>query len=500
MNNNFFNNKSDHDSILKRLHQLEKGKVGFYSVGLYPASLAYNCAMQTDGSQLLLAPRPNRKLLGAFSSDVLNGMDPKHIDTLNKMGTHYEDGKLVDNNLSDLLLRCELVVLSANSKHIENDLIEACRLRKTLNREDVVLTILSGSFTYDENTDQSYVLCEKNPEIGFFSGFHRHDALRNPLDSFSANFCHPNAITSLLGARMLDRISPNIQVASGVHNIEAQYLKAAKNIASIFAGFGYYYYSSNPGLLPTLLTLLLSQCLDQAANVSISRKNKDKFYNGQPFPITGLGYGVERIEAAILRDGELEKVRDHTFSQLSPMIADIWGSMMQPVHGNPTRNFQAGQVLAKKMNQLGRCPIDMQELLAWCNEFGLKKGDLEGLNSLKMWPQILKRYSIPSNDSSINNLLYMIINAPREHKNIFYDVVTKTRELTNYCQYSVRPNMGNNDSSFSPSSLSLEYLANCIESGFQASCSIGRDRIFEAQNTDLIPSHLQAINIIENHF
>ena len=120
------------------------------------------------------------------------------------------------------------------------------------------------------------MLCEKNLNLGFFSGFHRHGALRDPLDSFTANFCHPNGLTALIGAYMLNKLSPNIQVSPGIHNVEAQYIKAAKNMASIFAGFGYEYHQQNPGILPTLLTLLLNQCLDQAATVSMLRKAIEK--------------------------------------------------------------------------------------------------------------------------------------------------------------------------------------------------------------------------------
>ena len=77
------------------------------------------------------------------------------------------------------------------------------------------------------------------------------------MDSFTANFCHPDPLNALLGSRILDGISPNIQVSSGVHNVEGQYIKASKNISSIFAGFGHTFHKGNPGLLPTLLTLLL---------------------------------------------------------------------------------------------------------------------------------------------------------------------------------------------------------------------------------------------------
>ena len=60
---------------------------------------------------------------------------------------------------------------------------------------------------------------------------------RNPFDSFTANFCHPNALIAMLWAQLLDQLSPNIQVAAGVHNVEGQYIKAAKNMSSVFAGF-----------------------------------------------------------------------------------------------------------------------------------------------------------------------------------------------------------------------------------------------------------------------
>ena len=85
MNNNFFNGPIDDYFILSRLKELEEGKVGFYSVGLYAASLAYNCAMQTDGNRLLLAPRPSRELLGAFSKEILEGMDPEHVNTIQRI-------------------------------------------------------------------------------------------------------------------------------------------------------------------------------------------------------------------------------------------------------------------------------------------------------------------------------------------------------------------------------------------------------------------------------
>jgi hypothetical protein len=361
LQNGFFAPNLDPTLIRERLLSLELGRVGFYSVGLYPAALAYNCAMQTDGTRLLLATRPGRSLFGAFSENDLAGMDPEHLATMEQMCSHLDGSQRVPNSLADLIERCDLVVLSANSNHVEEDLQEALQLRENLGRDQVVLACLAGSFCHDPISNEAYVLCQTQPNLGFFSGFHRHGALRNPLDSFTANFCHPNALTALLGARLLDRLSPNIQVSPGVHNIEGQYIKAAKNMASIFAGFGYTYHCDNPGVLPTILTLLLEQCLDQAATVSMARTDRQRLYHRQPIALTELGYGVQRIEAALVRDGDMEKVRDHTFSQLTAMVADVRGSMMLPRTGSPTRNFQAGVVLAERMRSSGRCPSSPEE-------------------------------------------------------------------------------------------------------------------------------------------
>ena len=91
MQNGFFESNLDPSRIRDRLLELENGKVGFYSVGLYPISLAYNCAMQTADPQLLLAPRPGRALLGAFSAAEIAGMDPEHLASLEAMGSHLPD-------------------------------------------------------------------------------------------------------------------------------------------------------------------------------------------------------------------------------------------------------------------------------------------------------------------------------------------------------------------------------------------------------------------------
>ena len=43
MQNNFFSESSSESEIRNRYLALERGSIGFYSIGLYPASLAYNC-------------------------------------------------------------------------------------------------------------------------------------------------------------------------------------------------------------------------------------------------------------------------------------------------------------------------------------------------------------------------------------------------------------------------------------------------------------------------
>ena len=112
---------------------------------------------------------------------------------------------------------------------------------------------------------------------------------------------------------------------------------------------------------------------------------------------------------------------------------------MLPVSGIPTRNFQAGEVLAEKMIEFKRCPHGVEEFINWCEKSGLKRGALEGINSLTYWPHILKKYYIPLNDSSMINLLYMCIMGPKDIKDDIYNVMTNSRELTNYCQESVNP-------------------------------------------------------------
>ena len=501
MLNSFFADSLDQDTVRRRILDLEDGLVGFYSIGLYPASLAYNSAMHGGGDRLLLAPRPGRSLFGAFTPRDLSGMDPLHVATMEKMLLHEQNGKVRPNSLRTLIELCDLVVLTANSNHIEQDLHEACELRRELGREQVVMACLAGSFSHDPLRNDSYVLCERQPNLAFFSGFHRHGALRDPVDSFTANFCHPNGITAMIGARLMDRLSPNIQVSPGVHNVEAQYIKAAKNISSIFAGFGYSFHAENTGILPTLLTLLLDQCLDQASSVSMRRRDRQRLYGRQPFPLTELGYGVQRIEATLSRGGEMEKVRDHTFTQLTAMVADVRGSMMLPVCGRPTRNFQAGQILAEGMRKLGRCPVDVDEFEQWCEQSGVKKGGLEGLKALRYWPQILVNYGIQVHDASMVNLLYMAIFGKSDTKAIAFRVMTESRELSNYCQESVRPSHSRRylealQSLERPES--LELLANAVVADNARRAIPDDGNPDDGSSSEETPAYLRAMNVIEN--
>lgn len=501
MRNSFFKNSLDKYYVQRRIRELENATIGFYSIGLYPGSLVYNAVMQTGGSSLLLATRPGRDMMGAFSREEIQGMDREHLRKMHDMTHHQENDESVPNTLTDLIAQCDLVILSANSNYIEQDLAEACRLREKLGRKTVVLACLAGSFNHDAKKNDSYVLCEKQPNLAFFTGFHRHGALRDPVDSFTANFCHPNALTALLGAHILDKLSLNIQVSPGIHNVEAQYIKAAKNMASIFAGFGYEYYQNHPGILPTLLTLLLNQCLDQAATVSMSRRDRHQLYNSQPIDLTELGYGVPRIEATLSSGGTMGEVRDHTFSQLTAMVADVRGSMMRPVTGRPTRNFQAGQVLANLMRSLQRCPTNVEEFEQWCEDSGLNKGGLEGLKALRYWPQIATKYQIQVHDSSMVNLLYTALFGNEQEKQFAYEVMTASRELSNYCQESVRPThsrkyAGALNSLDQPEALALLTNAVIVDNASKTMHDVYEPEESTAQADD--PAYVQAMSSIES--
>ena len=441
MENKFFYGTIDKFSFDSFLQNTNKSKVGFYSVGLYPASLAYNCAMHSKELNILLAPRPGRELFGAFSEDVLSNMEPKIIEKIIKMASPLDQGSQDKyNTLESLILNCDIVILASNSNHIQDDIELAIKLKEDLGRENIVLTCLVGSFCMDKSNNKPFILCEKYPDLAFFTGFHRHGALRNSNDSFSANFCHPDSLTSFLGTQILNQLSPKIKVSAGVHNIECQYIKAIKNISSIFAGFVNKYHSDKPGMLPTINTVLLSQCFEQAASISTFTRSKINL-SDQLISLKQLGYGVDSIKA-ITNHNNKEK-GDFTFSQLNGVTADVLGSMSLPVEGKPTRNFQAGQVLAEMILKLKRCPNDIDEFVNWCERINLSKGDLEGLKSLKFWPYIYSKYSLVNHHCSMINLIYLCFYSSYEEKRYIYEVLTNEVEIINYCQESVKPNISN---------------------------------------------------------
>ena len=111
MQNNFIENINDEKYFYSLIKDIEKMKVGFYSVGLYPASLAYNCAMHGNSNNILLAPREDRDLLGAFSNDVLSDMDNETIEKIKRMGHYSSEGIRKSFDLKDLILGCEIVIL-----------------------------------------------------------------------------------------------------------------------------------------------------------------------------------------------------------------------------------------------------------------------------------------------------------------------------------------------------------------------------------------------------
>ena len=500
MNNSFFKNLNDEKYFYSLIKDLSTCKVGFYSVGLYPASLAYNCALHGKSNNILLAPREGRDLLGAFSKDVLSNMGNDIIEKIERMGYFLFEGRRKSYDLKELLMRCEIVVLASNSNHIQDDLKNALELRKTLNRENVVLGCLVGSFCIDDKSKNPFILCKKYPNLAFFTGFHRHGALRNPNDSFTANFCHPDSLTALIGARILNQLSPKIQVSPGVHNIECQYIKSIKNISSIFAGFVNNFHSDKPGMLPTINTVLLAQCLDQAAVLSLKVRKENKLQN-KYLSLKELGYGEEMIIAREKIEDKFIDKGDYTFSQLNAVKADVLGSMNLPTEGQPTRNFQAGQVLSDMLLKLKRCPEDVSEFVDWCNKYSLSQGGLEGLKSLNFWPEIYKEFEIKNNNCSMINLIYLCFNANHEEKKEIYKVLINSQEITNFCQESVKSEL----------SLELNEKLKVIDI-FNDRHNFYKKSLFEKRgkelrkeesnnkNSEKKPNYINVLEIINNYF
>ena len=166
-------------------------------------------------------------------------------------------------------------------------------------------------------------------------------------------------------------------------------------------------------MLPTINIVLLTQCLDQAATVSLKVRKENKFQNLH-FSLKELGYGEDIIIAKENLGNKYVESADYTFSQLNAVKADVLGSMTLPTEGKPTRNFQAGQVLSDMLLKLKRCPDNVGEFIDWCEKFRLSQGGLEGLKSLKFWPKIYREFNIKNNNCSMINLIYLCFNAKAE--------------------------------------------------------------------------------------
>jgi hypothetical protein len=132
MQSSFFAACLAQEIVRQRILQLEQGRVGFYSIGLYPASMAYTSAMHGGAERRRIATRPGRSLFGAFSERDRAGMDPAHVATMEGMAWHRANGRPQPHGLASLIEQCDLVLLSVNSNHIEQDLQEACDLRHQL--------------------------------------------------------------------------------------------------------------------------------------------------------------------------------------------------------------------------------------------------------------------------------------------------------------------------------------------------------------------------------
>ena len=104
LSNSFFAELYSSEHIAIRIREVLNGKVGFYSVGLYPASLAYNCALQNEGLNILLAPREGRDLFGAFSDIDLSEMDNVIKNKIESMAISNDDKSGRYNTMKDLII------------------------------------------------------------------------------------------------------------------------------------------------------------------------------------------------------------------------------------------------------------------------------------------------------------------------------------------------------------------------------------------------------------
>ena len=183
------------------------------------------------------------------------------------------------------------------------------------------------------------------------------------------------------------------------------------------------------------------------------------------------------------------------------MVADVRGSMMMPVSGMPTRNFQVGQVLSDHMHLEQRCPENMEELEGWCEAAGLRKGGLEGLKALRYWPQIARKYSIPVHDASMINLLYMAIYGRQATKDVAFSVMTDSRQLSTYCQESVRPTHSRRYAEALQNldmPEAIDLIVNAVIADNARRLIRGDSGLEDMEVDNDPPAYLRAMNVIEN--
>ena len=152
------------------------------------------------------------------------------------------------------------------------------------------------------------------------------------------------------------------------------------------------------------------------------------------------------------------------------------------------------------MHSLGRCPSTIEEFARWCENSGLNRGSLEGLKALKYWPQIIEKYSIQIHDSSMINLLHRALYGASDEKAFAFEVMTQSRELSNYCQESVRPThsrkyaeaLNNLDKEEA-----LELLANAVIADNARKAIHDENGMDERTIHDHDPAYMQVMHSIE---
>jgi hypothetical protein len=125
---------------------------------------------------------------------------------------------------------------------------------------------------------------------------------------------------------------------------------------------------------------------------------------------------------------------------------------------------------------------------------------LEGLKALKYWPQIEEKYSIQRHDASMVNLLYKGLYGNEIEKSHAFEVMTESRELSNYCQESVRHTHSRkyadalNNVEYSDA---LELIANTVMAENARKAIYGEEISEERGIQPEDPAYLQVMDCIE---